>query len=117
VQALALSRDGKTLATCGQGLLCLWDLKARQLLCSREGAGEFTRGVAFGPRGDRLATVSLDGPPRFWDASGRTTIKETGNLDSHAGSLRCLAFSPDGKSLATAGTDRTVRVWLLDGAK
>jgi WD40 repeat protein/DNA-binding SARP family transcriptional activator/ABC-type Fe3+/spermidine/putrescine transport system ATPase subunit len=64
--------------------------------------------VAFSPDGNRIATVSLDGTAKIWDAS---TGQQLQTLVGHAGPVRGVAFGPDGQRVATAGDDRTARIW------
>jgi WD40 repeat protein len=72
-------------------------------------------GVAYSPVADLLATCSMDGAIRFWDA---ITYQPLGNdLRDHISGFRCLAFSPDGTRLVTGGNDATVRVWDVAGRR
>ena len=66
--------------------------------------------VAYSPDGTRIATASLDGTARIWDAS---TGQELHTLAGH-GPVRGIAFSPDGRRTATAGDDGTVRIWASE---
>src|SRR5262249_702170 len=64
--------------------------------------------LAFSPDGTRLATASLDGTARVWDARTGALALE---LKGHVGAVSGVAFSPDGTRLATAAWDNTARVW------
>ena len=66
--------------------------------------------IAYSPDGSRIATTSVDGTARLWDA---TTGAEQLALTGHTGQIASLAYSPDGTQLATGGTDGTVRVYAL----
>lgn len=71
--------------------------------------------VAYNQDGTRLATFSLDGTTKVWEAA---TGKELFTLSSHIQSYdvfgaapgALLAFSPDGSRLATRDND-IVRIW------
>ena len=64
--------------------------------------------VAISPDGTWLATTSLDGTARVWDAAtGRCRTIITG----HGWAMTAVAISPDGTWLATTSHDGTARVW------
>jgi WD40 repeat protein/serine/threonine protein kinase len=71
-------------------------------------------GVAYSPAADVLATCSMDGAVRLWDA---VTYRLLNELHGHINGVRCLAFSPDGTRLVTGGNDATVRVWDVAGRR
>lgn len=69
-----------------------------------------TKGIqdlAFNPAGTLLATASLDGTARIWDAhTGRPLriLDDPSPLDN-------VAFSPDGGRLATLDYAGVIRIW------
>ena len=63
--------------------------------------------VAFAPDGTRVATASVDGSARVFDADTGT---ELARLD-HDGPVQAVAFAPDGTRVATASADRSARVF------
>ena len=64
--------------------------------------------VAFSPDGKRLASGSIDGKVKVWDAlSGQETL----TLKGHSDGVNSVAFSPDGKRLASGSADQTVKLW------
>ncbi|HYV37568.1 MAG TPA: WD40 repeat domain-containing protein [Gemmataceae bacterium] len=65
---MALSPDGKTLATTGQALQ-LWDMDTGKLLRTYSGHSSLILSAAFSPDGKRLATSSLDSSILVWDVS------------------------------------------------
>jgi WD40 repeat protein/serine/threonine protein kinase len=71
----------------------------------RRGSG---RGVAYSPDGRRLASASLDGSLKVWDA--RTGL-EVVAVDTRQDMVSGVAYSPDGRRLATGSWDKTVKVW------
>jgi WD40 repeat protein len=72
--------------------------------------------IAFGPRGNVIATGAGNGVVRLWDAKTGELIAK---MNDHAGeSITGLAFSPDGGLLAGSGKGAVV-LWdlaLKDGA-
>jgi RNA polymerase sigma factor (sigma-70 family) len=72
------------------------------------------RGLAYSPDGKVIASGSLRGTIRLWDAE---TGRELRVIQAHASGISGLAFSPDGKALASVSYDRTARLWDVAGGK
>lgn len=114
VYALALSPDGKTLATGGYDQkIKLWDVGtgAERMLLKGHNGGVF--GLSFRPDGKVLASASVDRTVKLWEvASGK-------RLDTFSQPLKeqtAVAFSPDGKTVAAGGADNRIRVWGVTSA-
>jgi len=112
--ALALSPDGKTLASGGMGIgPTLWDTttgKATDLDSPARRLRPTVSGLAFAPDGKTLAVADSNGRVRVWDLAAR---RELHRDDEHTSAVLKVAVSPDGTRAATAGGDGTVRVWDL----
>ncbi len=102
---LALSPDGKKLATSKKNKACIWsvDVSWPSLEKVIEGHTENVNDVAWSPDGKTLVTGSDDKTVRLWDPA---TGSEVRKLD-HQEAVRCVAWSPDGKTLvSTSGGSR-----------
>jgi WD40 repeat protein len=122
LMALALSSDGKTIATGGsmrdQGRdgspIYLINLETGRVLRALTDHTDNVVGLSFAPDGKRLASASNDRTVRIWDVE---TGKAETVLRGHDGGVIRVAFSPDGKRVATVGLEGTVRVWLTGETK
>ncbi|WP_224371901.1 protein kinase domain-containing protein [Hyalangium versicolor] len=89
----------------------LWDLEQGTSRTLEHGSTVVT--LAFSPRGDKVATGSMNQTLRLWDPrTGQEQI-----LGEQLGSLSYLAFSPDGMQLATGNAEGQVRLWNLNTGK
>jgi WD40 repeat protein len=133
VNAVAVSPDGKLLATGGleyhatrgrpdiRGECRLWDPATGAELGELRGHENSVQAVAFSPDGRRLATASQDTTVKVWDVPARRelatfrghfTRKPDGVVKAGTGMIvLCVAFSPDGRLVASGGCDGRVKVW------
>src|SRR5262249_46873356 len=81
------------------------------MLALLEGHSSQVTSAAFSPDGRRIATVSLDGTARQWDAK---TGKEMSCFRGQDISAFSVSFSPDGQRIVIASSNNTVLV--LDSA-
>lgn len=104
VSAIALSRDGRSLATADdRGDVQIWDLSSGKLKLAFETGQEITA-LAIDPAGQVVAIARSDYSIGFWNV---TTGPSQIELRKHQDVVNALAFSPDGKTLASGGDDRT----------
>ncbi len=113
VYGLALSLDGKHLATAGRDGLKLWDFATGKEL-PRPGMNKHSCvATAFAPDGKLLA--SGDGERvKLWEV---VTGKEVTELKHFKGELSQLIFSRDGRTLFTASYDKAVRLFAVRTGK
>ncbi|MBA4062978.1 MAG: hypothetical protein C0501_04580 [Isosphaera sp.] len=112
-RAVAVSPDGKTVASCGNdNAVRLWKADDGSAVRTLEGHAGHVYNLAFHPDGTRLASCDLKGVVKDWDLK---TGKADRDLDAKLlwkydtgfmadiGGARAMAFSADGSRLACAG--------------
>jgi WD40 repeat protein/tRNA A-37 threonylcarbamoyl transferase component Bud32 len=72
------------------------------------GHRDFIVGMDFSPDEEQVATASVDGTIKLWDAA---TGREIATLPGHRSEATDVAFSPDGRTLASIGTGQSVKLW------
>ncbi len=109
--ALAITPDGRTLATAGdQDIVRLWDGTNGHELARFEAINRDAVGVAFGPGARSLVAVGSWGTTQVWDLpAGTLRIKSVG----HTGPVSRVASASDGRTL-TSASDEAVCVWEVE---
>ena len=113
VSTLAISHDGKYVASSSDTLVKVWDYESGALLHSFEGHKDSVNALAFDPEGQYLASGSSDYDMnecsiKIWDLR-KGQLKTT--KGSHWGSITSLSFSSNGDYLVSGAFDKTVNVW------
>lgn len=109
IQALAFSKDGKTLATSGvDNLIKLWDVKSRKKQRTLIGHTGWVTALAFSFENSTVASGDVYGNIKLWDVSSGS---EQVSFNGHRTGIIELAFSPDRQILASASGDGTIKLW------
>lgn len=113
-RAVALSADGKLLATGEARQVVLRNLQGEGVTRRLKGHDGTVTALAFLPGGSLLASGADDGTLRVWDLGQGGVVKV---LKGHRGPVQGLAIHPDGNLVASASDDETVRLWDPDTAR
>lgn len=119
VESIAISPDGKMIATGSFQEVVLWDLKQGTLVRRVGGFADRVVALAFSPDGKLLATgggaPTEDGEVKILDVASGKVVLDIKN--PHSDTVFGLAFSADGKMLASCGADKFVKTWEIPSGK
>jgi WD40 repeat protein len=122
VTCLAISPDGKTLATGSWERrghpIQLWKVESGESLSQLGEKTGAVNALAFSPDGKWLAWAGWSWGQNFndihlWELA---TGKEIHRFTGQRGGINCLSFSPDGKLLASGAHDSTILIWDVSPA-
>jgi WD40 repeat protein len=115
--AVAVSRDGKQLASGNYNRIHLWNLDSGQLDATLDGHVGLVHGLAFDKRGERLISSSWDNTVRVWDLSSRQaaqTLRLPATGSESAGPIAALGYCPT-RSMLAAAVGAEVELRATDG--
>lgn len=119
VESLALSPDGKLLATGSYQELAIWDVEMGALLRKQGGFADRVVALSFTPDGKLLATgggaPTVEGEIKIFDVATGKLVVDIAR--AHSDTVCGVAISPDGGKLATAGADFAVKVFEVPSGK
>jgi WD40 repeat protein/serine/threonine protein kinase len=109
VWAVAISRDGKRLASGGADKrIHIWDIETHRLRQTLEGHQAGVRSLAFSPDGRQLISGGFNGELRRWDLETAACVSE---FAGHAQEITAVVFTLDGSRVLSTSRDKTLRVW------
>ena len=115
VYQLAISGDGKRLASCSYDKsIRVWDVETGRVLSALREHTDAVFAVAFSPDDTWIASGAGDRSVKIWDAQKGVRLY---TLTDATEAVTSLQFRPRGPLLLTAGgSDKTIRTWALDAA-
>lgn len=109
--ALALSNDGKLLATGSYDQqIVLWNVETGEQLGTLAGHSGAVFDLAFSPDAKLLASASADRTVKLWDVASRARLDTFAQATQE---LYSVAFRPDGKQVVAGGADNRIRLWEI----
>jgi Tol biopolymer transport system component len=117
VGSVALSPDGKQLATTAAGTIngefqpaiFLWNPESGEVSAMLSNSDAFSV-VAFSPDSSLLAAVS-GSTLSLWDM---TSLQQIAVITNDGEGISSLAFAPNGTAIATASLDGTITLWKVE---
>ncbi|WP_051000343.1 caspase family protein [Bradyrhizobium diazoefficiens] len=115
---LAVSSDGRRVATAHDGVICVWDLETGRpvfALRDKDRAMQRVRSIVFANEDRWILSAGEDGVIRVWNA-GVGTLERI--LYKQNGAIEKLSLSASGHLLAAGDKKGWLRLWSLpDGAR
>jgi WD40 repeat protein len=113
VYQLAVSHDGKRLASCGYDKsIRLWDVESGRVLSVLREHTDAVFAVAFSPDDTWIASGAGDRSVKIWDAQKGVRLY---TLTDATEAVTTLQFRPgDAPVLTAGGNDKTLRTWALE---
>ncbi|NEP81410.1 MAG: WD40 repeat domain-containing protein [Okeania sp. SIO3B3] len=112
VYAVAISSDGKTLASSSyDGVIKIWNLTNGKLLHTINAHADAIGSLAISPDGKILASGSWDNRIKLWNIANGSPLQ---TLESHTDDVKAIAISSDGKILASGSYDGVIKIWNLN---
>jgi len=110
VLALALSSDGKFLASSGKDqLIKIWDANTNKLIDTFKGHRDIVSALAFRMGSHQLFSGSHDRTVKIWNIDEMAYVE---TLFGHQSEVTCLDSLLKERAIST-GNDRTARIWKV----
>ncbi|KAL1122634.1 hypothetical protein AAG570_002961 [Ranatra chinensis] len=110
ISALALSQDGRCLASSDSGCIRLWDAHSLTHMHTFAGHTAPITSLAFCRRTPTLYSASKDRTVKLWNVLEMGYIE---TLFGHQASPTCVEYFAKDRVLTSGGSDRSVRLWKI----
>ena len=117
VNVLAVMPDGHHIISGSEdGLVKVWSVAAKSLVCNCEGHTGIIGAVAVMPDGKRILSGSFDKSVRVWrfDGTLKTNALENTFADLHASMVLALVALPDNKHALSGSRDKTAKLFNVN---
>ena len=105
---IAISHDGRLLATAGGTKIHIWNLDTRKLAHEIDAHEKGIQSIDFSPSGKLLVSGSADDTLRIWRVD---TGKSDREIKAEQDGVTAVAYSPSGNLIVSGGRDKTIKVW------
>ena len=120
VTTLAISADGKLLATGGvindRPAIVVRDIATNKMLGTLLGHEAAITCLKFNSDGKRLASGSVDKTARVWNLAD-PKFPELVCVTGHAASVTAVALNSDGTQILSGAADNTLKLWSVGESK
>ncbi len=107
VNSIAISPDGKFVASVGGDIVKLWELSTGQEVRTLSGHSQLIHSVTFSPDGQMLASGANDKTIKLWNPNTGEEIRTLSGTNL----IEVVSFSLDGQCLASGDWDNNIKLW------
>ncbi|MEB3341373.1 serine/threonine-protein kinase [Okeania sp.] len=112
VNAIALTRDGQTLAGGSFNTIKIWNLQTGELERNIQNAHQDKiTALSISPNGQKLVSGSADKTIKIWNLTNGKLLKD---IKDDTSQVKAITISPDGQTIASVGSDKLMKLWNIE---